>query len=242
VRLLALAWREIALLAGMLAVAGALWIFLEIADEISESEPDKLHAFDQTILLGLRNPTDPADPVGPLWLEIAARDLTSLGSAAVLALVSLLALGYLLLIRRFGPALLLVVAVVGGQALSSVLKIGFARVRPDLVPHSVDVYTASFPSGHAMLAAVIYLTIAAILGSVESNWYRRIYMLGAAVLLVFLIGASRVYLGVHWPSDVLAGWCLGAAWAVLCWVVSVLLQRRFGGPVDNTERGSRAPR
>ena len=119
------------------------------------------------------------------------------------------------------------------QILSSVLKIGFARVRPDLVPHSVDVYTASVPSGHAMLSAVTYLTLGAILASVEPQRRRRLYVLGTAVFLTLLIGTSRVYLGVHWPTDVLAGWCIGSAWAVLCWTASVLVQRRFApGPAE----------
>lgn len=229
----ALAMREIGILAGLAFAAGGVLAFLAIADEVREDEPEALHRLDTALLLGLRSPGDPADPIGPLWLEIAARDLTSLGSAAVLALVVLLAVGYLLVARRPGPAVLLVVAVGGGQILSSVLKIGFARVRPDLVPHSVDVYTASFPSGHAMLSAVTYLTLGAILASVEPQRRRRLYVLGAAVLLTLLIGVSRIYLGVHWPTDVLAGWCIGSAWAVFCWTASVLLQRRFvPGPAE----------
>jgi hypothetical protein len=152
----------------------------------------------------------------------------------VLFLVVALAIGYLVVTRRPGPAILLVVAVGGGQILSSVLKLGFARVRPDLVPHSVDVYTASFPSGHAMLSAVTYLTLGAILASVEPRRGRRLYVIGAAVFLTVLIGGSRVYLGVHWPTDVLAGWCIGAAWAVFCWTASVLVLRRFGrGPAEH---------
>jgi undecaprenyl-diphosphatase len=231
--LFALAMREIGILAGLALAAGGVLAFAFIAEEIREDEPEALHAFDQAVLLGLRSRTDPADPIGPFWLEIAARDITSLGSAAVLFLVLVLALGYLLVTRRAGPAVLLVVAVGGGQILSSALKLGFARVRPDLVPHSVDVYTASFPSGHAMLSAVTYLTLGAILASVEPQRRRRAYVLGAAVFLTVLIGMSRVYLGVHWPTDVLAGWCIGAAWAALCWTASVLLQRRFAhGPAE----------
>lgn len=231
--LLSLAVREIGILAGLAFAAGGILAFALIADGVLKDEPEALHAFDTAILLGLRSPADPADPIGPLWLEIAARDITSLGSAAVLFLVVALSLGYLLVTRRPGPAILLVVAVGGGQILSSLLKIGFSRVRPDLVPHSVDVYTASFPSGHAMLAAVTYLTLAAILASVERERRRRLYVLGAAVFLTILVGTSRVYLGVHWPTDVLAGWCLGSAWAVLCWTASVLVQRRLArGPAE----------
>jgi undecaprenyl-diphosphatase len=110
--------------------------------------------------------------------------------------------------------------------LSTALKLGFARPRPDLVPHGVRVYTASFPSGHAMLSAVTYLTLGALLARVQPQRRVKAFLLGLAIALTVLIGMSRVYLGVHWPSDVLAGWCGGAAWASLCWFVALQLQRR----------------
>ena len=114
-----------------------------------------------------------------------------------------------------GAAFLVVVAVVGGMLLSTGLKLGFERPRPDLVPHGARVYTASFPSGHAMLSAVTYLTLGALLARVQERRRVKAFFIGLAVVLTLLVGVSRVYLGVHWPSDVLAGWCVGAAWAVL---------------------------
>ncbi len=184
------------------------------------------HAFDHAVLLALRDPADPSDPIGPWWVELAARDVTSLGSMVVLIYATAAVLGYLALSGRRAAAALVLVAVSGGMALSSLLKIGFDRPRPDLVPHAVEVSTASFPSGHAMLSAVTYLTLGALLARVQPSRRLKAFLLGLAVTLTILVGASRVYLGVHWPSDVLAGWCVGAAWASLCWFVALQLQRR----------------
>jgi undecaprenyl-diphosphatase len=121
--------------------------------------------------------------------------------------------------------------------LSSILKLGTDRPRPDLVAHLVEVHTASFPSGHAMLSAVVYLTLGGLLSRVERPWRIKIHLLSVAVILTLLIGVSRVYLGVHWPTDVLAGWCAGATWAMLCWRVALALQRR-GEIEGNTDTAS----
>jgi undecaprenyl-diphosphatase len=139
--------------------------------------------------------------------------------------VTLAVIGFLVLLRRRSAALLVAVSVGGGTALSSLLKLGFQRPRPDLVPHAVEVYTASFPSGHAMLSAVTYLTLGALLMRVQPLWRVKFYILALAVLATLLVGTSRVYLGVHWPTDVLAGWCVGAFWALLCWLGALRLQR-----------------
>jgi undecaprenyl-diphosphatase len=133
---------------------------------------------------------------------------------------------YLLLAGKRATALFVIAAVVGGMLLSTALKIGFERPRPDLVPAATRVYTASFPSGHAMLSAITYLTLGALLARVEERRRVKAFLIGVAVTLTMLVGISRVYLGVHWPSDVLAGWCVGAAWAALCWFVALQLQRR----------------
>jgi undecaprenyl-diphosphatase len=125
-----------------------------------------------------------------------------------------------------GAALLVFMSVAGGMLLSTILKLGFNRERPALVPHVVEVYTTSFPSSHAMLSATTYLTLGALLMRVQRRWQEKAYVLGLAVLITLLVGASRVYLGVHWPTDVLGGWCVGAGWALLCWLVAVELQRR----------------
>jgi len=141
-------------------------------------------------------------------------------------LIALATTGFLLLVKKGGAAILVIVSVVGGALLSVALKAGFDRPRPNLIPHAVQVYSGSFPSGHAMLATVTYLTLGALLARVQTQRRVKAYLLSLAVLLSVLIGASRVYLGVHWPTDVLAGWCVGAAWALLCTSVALWLQRR----------------
>lgn len=230
--LLAFARREVGALAALFGVALALLAFAGIADEVGEGET---RGFDQALMLSLRS-TDPADPIGPKWLEEIVVEITALGGFGVLALVTSLALGYLLMQQKWRNALLLVAATLGGTAISEGFKIGFARPRPDLVAHVVDVTSMSFPSGHAMLSAVTYLTLGALVARAQERRRLRAYTLGAAVFLTLLIGASRVYLGVHWPTDVLAGWCLGAAWALLCWSVATLLARR--GALRGDEAGA----
>ena len=210
------------LLAGAI-VAFGLWSFQELAEVALDSTA---HDFDTGILLALREAGRPDDPIGPPWLEGAVRDITSLGSVAILVLVTLGAVVYLLMIRRRFEALLVLFTVVGGQLLSSLLKLGIDRPRPELVSHLADVQTLSFPSGHAMLSAVVYLTLGSLLAAHASSRAIKIFTIGAAVLLTLLVGTSRAYLGVHWPSDILAGWSIGFAWAMACWLAARLLFRR----------------
>ncbi|MEX2479994.1 MAG: phosphatase PAP2 family protein [Gammaproteobacteria bacterium] len=204
-------------------VAAAVWAFIELADEVVEGSTA---AIDEAILLALRNPADTTEPLGPAWLEEMMRDFTGLGGTGILTLFTLGASGYLILRRKQKAALAVLIAVGGGILLSTAVKLGFDRPRPDLVPHGSYVQTASFPSGHSMMSAVVYLTLAVMLARVRPQWRIKTYVLACAVLLTVLVGASRVYLGVHWPSDVLAGWSIGAAWALTCWLVTLLLQRR----------------
>jgi undecaprenyl-diphosphatase len=222
---------ELGPLISVAAVSLGLWGFAELAGEVSQGGTAGI---DRRILLGLRNPDDLSDPIGPTWFEEAARDMTALGGHAVLGIVSLATLAYLMMTGKRQAALFLLVAVGGGMLLSAGLKLGFERARPDLVPHHARVYTASFPSGHAMLSAVVYLTLAALLARVQSERRVKTMIIVLAVLLTLLVGMSRVYLGVHWPTDVLAGWCGGAAWASLCWFVALQLQRR--GRVEHANR------
>ncbi|WP_372624797.1 phosphatase PAP2 family protein [Falsiroseomonas sp.] len=207
----------------LLLVAGGIWAFVELADEVQEGETARI---DRALLLALRSATNPADPLGPPWLEEVGRDLTALGGIAVLTLLSLTITAFLLLRGLRGAAALLAVSVAGGMLVSQSLKSVFERQRPDLVPHGAEVFTASFPSGHAMMSAVVYLTLGVLLARVETIFRVKAFVLGIAVLLAVLVGVSRVYLGVHWPSDVLAGWTVGAAWALLCWLLARWLQRR----------------
>jgi undecaprenyl-diphosphatase len=223
-------------LVSLLVIAGGLWAFLHLADEIREGEQFR---FDRAILLLLRNPADASDPIGPVWLESAVRDVTALGGTTVISLVTLATAGYLLLAGKRRMAVLVVASIAGAVLLSFSLKFGIERPRPDLFPHGVEVYTASFPSGHATGSAATYLTLGALLARVQPQRRLKIYLMGVAVLLTLMIGVSRLYLGVHWPSDVLAGWTLGACWALLCWMVALQLQRR--GAVEKPELAAEFP-
>jgi undecaprenyl-diphosphatase len=223
---------EFLLLSGFGLLAAILLLFGTIAEEVVEGDP---RAFDRDILLALRNPANLADPIGPPWLEQAALDITALGGLTVLSLVVLITIGFLVMIHRRAMALLVIVSAVGGTALSFLLKIFFERSRPDLVPHEVAVHTASFPSSHAMMSAMIYLTLGALLARVQPLRRVKAYILLVAAGLAILIGTSRVYLGVHWPTDVLAGWCVGSAWAMICGMLAWWLQqhtRRRSGQDD----------
>lgn len=218
-------WRSLELTTLLVVglAAGAGWAFLRLAEAVRE---DDTRAFDRAVLLALRSPGDPSDPLGPRWAEEVARDVTALGGTTVVALVTLGAATFLWLVGSRGGAALLLAAVAGGEVLSVVLKLGFERPRPDLVPHLTAVYTASFPSGHAMMSAVAYLTIGALVARLRPEPRVKVFAVITAVVLTVLVGASRLYLGVHWPTDVLGGWAAGAAWAAACWGVADALRRR----------------
>lgn len=210
-------------LIGALLVVAAIWAFAALAGEVREGDT---RAFDEWVLKALRDPADPSRPIGPWWLEEAARDVTALGSVTVLALVIASVLGFLLIQRRTAAMWLILASTLGGALLTSELKELFGRERPSVVPHLTRVLSASFPSGHAMLSAVVYLTLGVLLARVEPRFRVRAYLISVALGVTFLVGLSRIYLGVHYPTDVLAGWTAGLAWALLCWLVARALQRR----------------
>jgi undecaprenyl-diphosphatase len=218
-----LARQEAVVLLTAFGVVLALYGFIEIAEEMREGD---MRHFDEWLLRLVRHESDLAVPVGPPWLPGAMTDVTALGGTAVLVVVSLVAVGYLALLHRFGAATLVVVASAGGGLLSVALKQVFARTRPAIVPHLVFVKGHSFPSGHSMAAAVIYLTLGALLARFAARRRVRIYIIGISLVLTLLVGITRVYLGVHYPSDVLAGWAAGLAWALLCWLGARYLQYR----------------
>ena len=217
----AFARRETLLLLALLAVALGLWLFLHIAEEVGEGET---RAFDTAVLLAMRT-SDTHDPIGPAWLEFAARDVSALGGFTVLTLLTVLAGGFLLITRKHVDTLVLLASVLGATMLSESLKFGYSRPRPDLVAHAVETLGSSFPSGHATLSAATYLTIGALLAHAQERRGVKSYIHVTAILLALLIGVSRVYLGVHWPTDVLAGWCVGAAWSIVCVTLANWLTR-----------------
>jgi undecaprenyl-diphosphatase len=164
--------------------------------------------------------------LGPHWLENAVRDVTALGGTPLILFMTLAVAGYLAMARKPGAALFVLVAILGAAVLSFLGKDLIARPRPELVPHGMVVITKSFPSGHATGAAAAYLTLGALLARFQPRRRLKIYILGLALTITVAVGLSRLYLGVHWPTDVLAGWTLGAGWALTCWTIARFLQRR----------------
>ena len=213
---------EVGAIVAVFVAAGLLLLFGGIAEEVVEGDTNRL---DRAVLMSFRTAGNPADLIGPDWFEEMVRDVTALGSYAFVIIIVTAATGYLLLMRKFGLALLLLAAEAGGMLFSTLLKELFDRPRPDL-EHAARVFTASFPSGHATLSAVTFLTLGALLTRVTADRKAKLYFMATAIVLTLLVGLSRLYLGVHYPSDILAGWCIGSAWAVLCWGGALWLQRR----------------
>lgn len=195
----------------------------KLASEVVEG--DTL-AFDRWLIAGLRDAADPGSPLGPRWLRQVMVDLTALGGGPFLTLLTIITAGFLIAARKWGMALFVVLAIAGGGLAGNLLKWMFVRARPDLVPHLVNVDSASFPSAHAMNSAVTFLTLGVLLGRTQKDRRLKAYLMGIAIFLTLIVGFSRVYLGVHWPTDVIAGWAVGAAWAILASLVAARLQRR----------------
>jgi undecaprenyl-diphosphatase len=213
---------EMTVLLALACIVAGVWGFALLADEMIEGGTQ---AFDQKLLLAFRQGPNHA-PVGPPPVQEAARDITSLGGTAVLTIVTIIAAGFLALDGKSHMALFVCGSVLGGVAASTALKDVFHRPRPDLVPYSVYVSGASFPSGHSMMSAVTYLTLGALLARSQERKRVKAYFLLVAIFLTFSVGVTRVYLGVHWPTDVLAGWTAGSVWALLCWLAARRLQSR----------------
>ena len=222
------------LLFAFLAAALLVFVFLELGSEMAEGET---LGIDGAILRTLRAAGDPATPIGPAWLRYAMLDVTAIGGVTGLTMLTLLVTLFLVVARKYATALFVAGSVIGGATLELALKAAYGRARPDIVPHLVPVDTASFPSGHAMNSAVVFLTLGALLASTQKSRAVRIYLVAVAIFLTLAVGFSRVYLGVHWPSDVIAGWCVGAAWASLCWMIARYLQRhhRIEAPGEESE-------
>lgn len=221
-RLLALARGEIALLSALFVAAAGVLAFIEIADDMTEADG---RAFDAMVLEAMRPHADPADPWGPWWLQEALADITSLGGISVLGLFAVAVIGFLLIQRKRLSALVLVLGLAGGVALSEGLKGVFERQRPPAQFQAVETLNASFPSGHALLSAVFYLSVGVMLARVLPSRRLKGWVMAMAITVAVLVGLSRVYLGAHWATDVLAGWSLGAAWAMALWLAAHLIER-----------------
>jgi undecaprenyl-diphosphatase len=212
-------WR---LLLALALIVGGVWLTAAVAEEVVEGDA---HTIDRAILLSLREPDDLNDPLGPYWFEGMIRDFTSLGGTAILVLVVTAVGGYLIMLRQYKTLVIVLTAVIGGAILSFFLKDVFDRPRPDLVMQGAFYTNPSFPSGHALLAAATYLTLGSLLARIQTRLRLKAFIILLAVVVAALVGFSRVYLGVHWPSDVLAGWTIGIVWALLCWLGATWLHR-----------------
>lgn len=211
------------------------WGFIKLADEVLEGGTQ---SFDRWALQVLRNPDNSADPIGPPWVEEMGRDATALGGFAWLTFTTIVIAAYLRLDGKLRMMQFMLGATVSGAFVSMMLKNIYSRPRPNLVPHLSLVYSSSFPSGHSMLSAVVYLTLGSLLAAVMPNRKLKIYVLSVAVMLTLFVGASRVYLGVHYPTDVLAGWLAGLVWALMCWLIARWLQLRGQVEKDSPARES----
>lgn len=203
-------------------VAFGLWTFLTIAGEMAEGET---RTFDQRLLLALRTAGEPSNPIGPRWFEESMRDITALGGFTVLTLLTLTAVIALLRSGRKLDAATMAMAVIGAELSSDLLKVAYARPRPLLVPHESYVYSNSFPSGHSAVSAATYLMLAILIANAVKRRQSKVMIFSVAILIVIAVGVSRAYLGVHWPTDVLAGWALGGAWAILGWIFAGFLNQ-----------------
>jgi undecaprenyl-diphosphatase len=226
---------ELAVLAGVLVLLACLFATFELAAEVVEGDTQ---TFDERVLQALRDPNDRGTPIGPRWLRIAALDITALGSGVVLGLAVTAITGFLFLQGMTRTALFILASSVGGWILNNGLKGLFARARPSVVPHLSEVASLSFPSGHAMTSAVVYLTLGVLLMRLAERPITKFYCLGVAMVATLLIGSTRVYLGVHYPTDVVAGWLIGFSWALLCWIVERRIERRSGIEAEKTAQQS----
>jgi undecaprenyl-diphosphatase len=232
VRLRKLERKQLTVLLIGLGLCAVLLLFIRLAGEVMEGDTQ---AFDVRMLRGLRSAADRSRPVGPAWVEGVLLDVTALGGPTVLTLIVLIISGYLLLQQRFLTAFIVLATSISGEIIDALLKLLFARPRPSVVPHLRDVVSASFPSGHAMESAIIYLTLGALAMRVVEGRLTKIYCMATAIFLTLIVGISRVFLGVHYPTDVLGGWMLGFLWAAIVWLAT----RRLEGAV--TREREQAP-
>ena len=201
-------------LAAAALAGGGVWALLHLGGEMREGETV---AFDRRLILALRVPGHPHEAVGPAWLTDMLRDVSALGSTAIIALATVLATAVLAYRRHWRRALVLIVVVLLAEASDDLLKAIYNRGRPDFAVAGLYTQSQSFPSGHSTASAALWLTIATVSASFEARTDAKVLWFVMAIATILAVGFSRVYLGAHWPTDVLAGWIVGAAWALVGW-------------------------
>jgi len=219
---------KIKVLLALLAIVLGTIGFLLIAGFVSSGSADN---FDIRILKSFRYPGNLARPIGPAWLFEIMRDITSLGGSTIGSLITFFVIGYFILQKQYSMLFLVLTAVIGGAIIDVELKELFSRIRPQIIPSLIPEKSFGFPSGHSMMSTIIYLSLASLIARLQVRWRDKIYIISVAVFLSFMIGISRVYLGVHYPTDVLGGWSLGLAWAALCWFVAWYVSKIKSGEI-----------
>ena len=220
---------DLRLVAELAAIGILILVFLKVAHETTQFDTDDM---DEKILLALRNTPD--DPIGSPQVEAAVMHISALGSGAVTGLFILIFTLYFALAGRWRYALLMLATALGTLAAMGLLKWAYGRERPTIVTQIDPPGGLSFPSGHSMISMALYLTLGMLLAQAEKKRHLKIFVIATSAVLALMIGVSRMYLGVHWPTDVLAGWTAGATWALICG----LAIRRVG---RNKIEGDQAP-
>jgi undecaprenyl-diphosphatase len=217
---------DIKVLIAVLAIIAGTIGFALIAGLVTRGSADNI---DIRILRLFRHPGSLIRPIGPDWLFDVMRDITALGGPTVIFLLTFLVIGYFILQKEYSEVILVLAAVIGGAIMDLQLKELFGRIRPEIVPHLTPVLSFSFPSGHSMMSAIVYLSLASLIARIQKRLRDKIYIISIAILLSLIIGISRVYLGVHYATDVLGGWSLGLAWAAFCWLIAWYISKRNPG-------------
>lgn len=204
-------------------VAFALYLFIEFSSEMAEGE---LTAIDNFILASLRDPHDQSKILGPTWLLWFMQEISHLGGVYAMSTVTVISSLFFAFRKRFRTLMFFLISISSGTLAMLLLKHFFNRPRPSVVPHLAEFTLGSYPSGHSMVSAIVYLTLGVLLARATKSLKMRFVYLGTAGLLTFLIGISRCFLGVHYPSDVLAGWCAGVLWAALSYLLARFVLRK----------------